>query len=188
MTDLEGVLVRVTTALDGAGVRYMLIGGLANLVWGEVRGTTDVDLVVDIGGMDAAEFVTLASQLGDPQPPDPERFVERTRVLPIRTQGVAVDFLVATLSFELEALDRARDVEMGGRTVRVCSPDDLVLFKVVGGRAQDIRDLVGILRRRRDELDWERLERAVRALDEEVPELGIGERWRDAKRQAGIEG
>lgn len=39
MTALESALLEVTAALEYAGVRYMLIGGLAVSLWGEPRST-----------------------------------------------------------------------------------------------------------------------------------------------------
>lgn len=100
MTDLGLTLARVAEVLERASVRYMVIGGFANLVWGEPRTTMDLDVTVEVasGGLDA--FATLVMELGTPLPKDPVPFAERTRVLPVRTrEGVVVDFVLATLPF-----------------------------------------------------------------------------------------
>lgn len=38
------------------GVRYVVIGGLADSVWGQPRFTADADVVVLLGGRSIAEF------------------------------------------------------------------------------------------------------------------------------------
>lgn len=45
MTGLERTLIQVVRFLDDNGVPYMVIGGIANLVWGVPRATIDVDMV-----------------------------------------------------------------------------------------------------------------------------------------------
>ena len=45
----EELLSRIATALDRAGIRYMIIGGQAVLLYGEPRLTRDIDLTLGIG-------------------------------------------------------------------------------------------------------------------------------------------
>ena len=46
MSDQESALLRVAAAFDRRHTPYMVIGGLANVVWGEPRATLDVDVTV----------------------------------------------------------------------------------------------------------------------------------------------
>ena len=39
LSDLEKALLDVAAVFDAAGVRYMVIGGMANAVWGQARAT-----------------------------------------------------------------------------------------------------------------------------------------------------
>ena len=36
-------------------IRFMLVGGMANAVWGQVRATTDADLVLSLGEQHVAD-------------------------------------------------------------------------------------------------------------------------------------
>lgn len=48
MGQLEEALRAVMSVLEELGLPYMLIGGMANLVWGEARTTQDIDLTVHV--------------------------------------------------------------------------------------------------------------------------------------------
>ena len=41
----------------------------------------------------------------------------------------------------------------GGREIRVCSPEDLIIHKVLAGRAQDLLDIEGLVARQGASLD-----------------------------------
>jgi len=44
MTSLERALIKLAQTLSDNGIPYMIIGGMANAVWGEPRATLDIDL------------------------------------------------------------------------------------------------------------------------------------------------
>ena len=48
MGQLEDALQSVVSVLEEQGLPYMLIGGMANLVWGEARTTQDIDITVQV--------------------------------------------------------------------------------------------------------------------------------------------
>lgn len=93
---------------------------------------------------------------------DPSDFVRDTRVLPASTQsGVRIDLLFGLLPFEEEAVRRAARVEAAGRTIRVCTPEDLILIKIISDRPRDLEDARAIVRRRLPALDLGYLEPRV---------------------------
>ncbi len=184
---LAGPLLRAVSLLDEAGLPYMVIGGFATLIWGEPRATTDVDLTVDAHALGTDAFAALAARLGSPLVDDPAAFAARNRVLPVRTpEGIEVDLILATLPFELGAIDRAATIDVEGTPVRVVTPEDLILHKVVSERARDLEDVVGVLRRQRDRLDLEALDAMVDALVADLQDPAIAGRYRQAKRSAGM--
>lgn len=188
MDKLTEALHRVTTALDDAGLPYMLIGGLANLVWGEPRTTMDIDLTVDAQRAGTRGILEVAEGIGRLLADDPEDVAERGRLIPLRTaEGVRVDLVLATLPFEVEAIERARVVDVGGVPVRVCAPEDLIVMKSVSNRARDHDDVVGILRRQGSSLQLDRLDRSLQALAADLGDEAIDERWLSARRAAGLD-
>lgn len=46
MTSQEQALVRLARRLSDLEVPYMVIGGVANAVWGEPRATLDIDVTL----------------------------------------------------------------------------------------------------------------------------------------------
>lgn len=189
MTDPRVALRSAVEVLAAEEIPYMVIGGIANLVWGEVRTTTDVDFTVDIEGIGIEAFLEVARRCGRPLADDPHELAETGRLVPVRTPDrVRIDFVLATLPFELEAIRRARSVSVGNVEVKVIAPEDLVIEKSVATRARDHDDIVGILKRQGDKLDLDRLDSTIEGLAADMAEPGIAERWREAKRAAGLVG
>ncbi|MEN8162772.1 MAG: nucleotidyltransferase [Acidobacteriota bacterium] len=174
MADLESVLADLAKRLGDCGVPYMVIGGMANAVWGYPRSTVDLDLAVLL---DPGAASTLIQSLGKPyqcRVGNPEQFVSETRVLPMLHSGsVQIDLIFALLPFEEEAIERAVNIDVLGVAVRFCTPEDLVLHKIVSTRERDRQDVREILRRRRDSLDRSYLDPRVHELSVllERPEL-----------------
>lgn len=89
------------------------------------------------------------------------------------TNQVAVDVGLAGSEFEVEVLQRSSDWVYRGTSIVTCSAEDLVLYKLVAGRARDVADIEGIVRRQAGSLDVERIRRygAVFAELKEEPDL-----------------
>lgn len=188
MSDLEEALARIIEFLDSNRIPYMVIGGLANIVWGEPRTTADIDITVDLSPVGLGSFGALVSEVGVPLIEDHVAFAERNRVMPVRTpEGTIVDFVLATLPFESEAISRATETQIGSVEARVCGPQDLVIHKIVSERPRDHEDVIGIFRRSRGSINFEELDAFVDALASELEDPEIAQRYRSAKDSAGIE-
>jgi hypothetical protein len=77
-------------------------------------------------------------------------------------EPVVVDLLFATTPFEIEALGRRRPLRVLGVELPVASPEDLVVFKLIAGRPQDLADADALYRLHGDELDLDRVRRWCR--------------------------
>jgi hypothetical protein len=188
MTAQEGALAGIAAFLERAGVPYMVIGGIANLVWGEPRATLDIDVtvLVDAAGLDG--FIERLGREYRVLVPDPSRFVRDTRVLPVEDgSGVRIDVLFGLLSFEEEAVRRAIAVETAGRSIRVCTPEDLILLKIISDRPRDLDDARAIIARRRHKLDLAYLEPRVVEMSRLLERDDILARWREWTTQSAVE-
>lgn len=140
--------------LEKEGIPSVVIGGLAVSVWGEPRLTRDVDLKV-LGQRE--ERGRLLQILADCTPlhADPDEAFRRHGIAFFHDpNGTRVDVMLAETSFDETAIGRARMIEMQpGTFVRVCSPEDLIIYKMVSVRPQDRSDVEGIIRRQGDTLD-----------------------------------
>ncbi|MBI3551494.1 MAG: nucleotidyltransferase [Elusimicrobia bacterium] len=175
---LTDAVRRLAAALDEEKVPYMIIGGIANLIWGRPRATFDVDVTVWAAERETALLQRLCSRF-QPRVPDPVAFVRDTRVLPLAVEGVPVDAVFGQLPYEERAIGRARRVELEGIEFRVCSPEDLVVHKIISERAKDKDDARELIRARRAELDRAYLDPIVRGLSQDLARPEI---WADYER------
>lgn len=156
MVDLIEEAARLQAFLDGHGLRFCIIGGLAVQWWGEPRLTRDIDISLLTGfGAEAAPVDLLLTAYA-PRIAGAREFALANRVLLLRSPGGAgIDVSLAALPYEELAIGRAPLVElMPGRTLRLCSPEDLIVMKLFAGRETDIRDARSVAVRQGERLDW----------------------------------
>jgi predicted nucleotidyltransferase len=174
MGQLEDALRSVVSILEELKLPYMLIGGMANLIWGEARTTQDIDITIQVDPPALPDTVTRLTQIFRALPKDPITFVRQTRVLPIVTKnGVRADLIFAELPYQEQAIRRARPVALGDVMVQVCTPEDLIIHKIISERAKDLDDVKGIVRVQGSRLDRAYLDSLVLGLaaDLERPEI-----------------
>ena len=162
----------------------MVIGGFANLIWGEPRTTLDLDITT---ATEDERLVEAARVAGEIMVKDPAAFLERTRVLPVRLpDGTRVDLIAATLPYETDAVSRARTTTVAGTEIRVCTPEDPIIHKIVSERTKDQQDVIGVCRRQGAKLDLAFLDPIVEGLANDLGRPDILRSYRDAKRAAGL--
>jgi hypothetical protein len=76
-----------------------------------------------------------------------KEFVAKTMVLPAmdRESGIRIDFTFSCSLYERQAIERAKAIKLGRTSVRFASLEDLVIHKVIAGRARDLEDVRSIL-------------------------------------------
>jgi hypothetical protein len=179
MTQLESALLEITSILDDLRVPYVLIGGLAVSLWGEPRSTLDIHLSLSVEPADFDSTVAALSARMCPLPQDALAFARETRVLPVESsQGVRADLIFAALPAELEAIRRARPMQVGGGMVNVASLEDLILMKLVSEREKDAEDARRLLVRFKGKIDRDYLEPRLSELAEALARPGILEVFR----------
>lgn len=102
--DLAAFLARLTRALNTRQLPFMLIGGQAVLLHGRPRLTEDIDVTLGVPPTELPAVRDACGELGlEPLPPDVDRFVRETFVLPVRnqTEGLRVDFVFSTTTAAL---------------------------------------------------------------------------------------
>ncbi len=142
------LIEKIAVELERANIPYMVIGGQAVLLYGEPRLTRDIDLTLgaDVDRLD--DVLAVARSCGLETLVD-SAFVRQTMVLPCRdpASGIRVDLVFSYSPYEREAVARSRPVPLGAAQVRFATVEDLVIHKVVAGRARDLEDVRGILLR-----------------------------------------
>jgi hypothetical protein len=146
MSALEQAVGLLARFLEERHIPYMIIGGIANLVWGEPRSTLDVDASVLVEENDWPDLIKELGSVFRIIPQRPLAFLRDTHVLPIETnEGVRVDLLWAKLPYEHKAIARATTEEVAGCRARVCRPEDLIIHKIISERPKDREDVRAIV-------------------------------------------
>lgn len=156
----------------------MVIGGVANAVWGEPRVTLDVDITVAATAAEAPKILKALGAQVKRAPDDPVDFAEYG-VLPfIHANGPKVELAFGMASYVHQAVERAVEINILGVPVRFCSAEDLVLHKIISERRKDQDDVDGIFRHRKAALDREYLDPRVHELAVVLERPEIEERYR----------
>jgi predicted nucleotidyltransferase len=186
MSTLETALRQLVGALDDHEIPYMVVGGLANAIWGEARATVDVDVTVWVEEPATAEVVDYLTSAFRTLTAEPVDFVRKTRVLPLESaDGVRMDVIFGVLPFEKAAIERAVAIAVEGRSVRVCTAEDLLLMKIVSNRERDQADAKAVILRRGAELDLGYLEPRIRELAALLARDDVVQHWEEWKAAAG---
>lgn len=136
--------------MEKSGCPWMIIGGVAAGILGKPRFTADVDVVTLIKDENIPNVLKLAKQLGfTPRIKDALAFAKKNRVLLLQHEksSIGIDISLGFLPFEEEAIKRSVSRRIGNVTFRLPAPEDLIIFKAVAHRAQDILDIREIVER-----------------------------------------
>ena len=173
-------LREVKEFLEQHNIRYLVIGGVANAVWGRPRATRDADLKVLIGERSIDEFVVLVEMRFKCRVPNPTGFARQTYVVPIYAGNqITVDLVLGFLPYEELAAERAVTVEYLGVTFSTCTAEDLIIHKAISERERDWDDIVGVLARQGDRLDQDYIVRWLAQFAQALERPELIQRYQD---------
>lgn len=153
--DPIAVALRVTTVLDALDVGHTIGGSIASSIAGEPRSTIDIDVVA---ALNESHIGPLVEALSDEFYLDEAALTRAVREhsaanLIHHATSIKIDLFVAGgTPLDLQQIARRRKVEIGGRTLYVHPPEDILLQKLrwyrKGGEVSDRqwRDVLGIVR------------------------------------------
>jgi hypothetical protein len=181
------VLRKITTALDHAGVAYMLTGSFASAYHGSPRSTQDIDLVI------SSTPEQLRASVGSL--PQSEYYVDLDAALAAHKQesifniidlesGWKIDMIIRkSRAFSREEFGRRQPVNIQGTSLFVATAEDVIIAKLEWAKLaqsqRQIEDAAGVLKIRRDSLDHAYLKKWIN-------DLGLTKEWNQARRIAGI--
>jgi predicted nucleotidyltransferase len=137
----ELIAAQVCQALNAAGARYLVIGGIACILHGYVRATTDLDVLIERSPDNAARVLDGLARTGYDFARDWTATQLLARPITVIGDDPAVDvFTVAwTVKYE-EAVGRATSARVEGVVIPIIGLDDLIATKRTG-RLQDAADI-----------------------------------------------
>jgi hypothetical protein len=178
---------RISSALDSAGVAYMLSGSFASAFYGLPRTTQDIDFVIAASPDQLRAFIQALPSRS--YYVDLDAALEANRLQSLfnvidSVTGWKIDFIIRkSRPFSREEFSRRKLVNIEGMQLFVASPEDVVIAKLEWSRLaqsqRQIEDVAGILKLRWDSLDHGYLKKWI-------GEMGLEEEWRKAQAKAGI--
>jgi hypothetical protein len=136
----------VIDRLEGDGVRYVIVGGVAVVLHGHVRPIVDLDIVIDPTPREADRALDTLARCGFvPSIPLPLAMVSVMRMFDRRQREVDVNVRYHIPFAELWAA--AQRIPAGGvGAPRVACLDHLLRAKRITARPHDLQDIDGLLR------------------------------------------
>jgi len=140
--------------LEAEGIPNIFIGGIAVAVWGEPRLTRDIDIKVLIHREERARLLAILDEF-TPLNADPDEAFRRLGLAFFHDpHGIRIDVMLADTIFDETAIERARSMELfNGTMIRVCTAEDLIIYKLLSTRTKDRGDVESIIQKQGDTLD-----------------------------------
>jgi hypothetical protein len=185
MTHSE-LLRHVARTFDGLGVRYLVTGSTATILFGEARFTNDIDVVAELNEGHLGALIEAF--------PAPDYYLsEEAARTAIRTHGqfniirpdsgLKVDVMVpADTAFNRSRLARAVRVRPRDYEASFASVEDVIIKKMEyyreGGSEKHLRDIAGVLKVGEEKVD-------LQYVAEWAGRLGLEEVWRAVLERVG---
>jgi hypothetical protein len=184
---VSDVFARIKSALDSAGVAYMLSGSFASASYGAPRSTQDIDFVISAT---PSQLRALVQAL-----PSDEYYVDLDAALEAHRRqslfnvidlatGWKIDLIIRKArAFSLEEFGRRRLVDLEGTSLFLASAEDVIIAKLEWSKLaqsrRQIEDVAAMLRVRGESLDNS-------YLGKWIDELGLKREWSYARSAAGL--
>lgn len=160
MNEQQTFIRRTINALEKAGIPYLITGSVGSSVFGEPRGTRDIDFIIApteaqlrafISDVSVDYYASLEAAL--------EAFRNRSmfNVIEGSTGWKADLILLKNTPYEKEKFKRRIQGTYLDIIIVVATPEDIILSKLVWGKASasevQLRDVMGIVVTQKDRLD-----------------------------------
>ena len=156
------IFLPIFKALSDAGVRYLTVGGLATVLHGYPRLTSDIDLIVQLDEVNCRKALQCLVDLKfrPLAPVDPFDFAIRAkREEWIATKGLTVFSMHGTSGLPIEIDIFVREPfafddlwgkrivrEVNGTPIHIIDKNSLITLKQLSGRPKDLEDIEALMR------------------------------------------
>ena len=172
--------------LNEHGIRYIITGSVASMVYGEPRLTNDVDVVLDIKPPDIAKLIEAFPETDFYLPPVAVIEAELLRgsrghfnIISQHTMLKADIYLVGADSIQRWGMAEARILEIDNQKISFAPPEYVIIRKLEfyreGHSEKHLRDIAAMLTESTAEIDQD-------ILSEHIESLGLHSQWQAAKQ------
>jgi hypothetical protein len=186
MPEIDFITIFVSR-LNLTGIRYMITGAVACIIYGEPRMTHDLDVVLEVGSNNVEKIASAFPPDAFYRPPVETLIIEAGR--PLRGHfnlihhetGLRADvYTTGEDPLHLWAMSNRKSFEIQGERVWLAPPEYVILRKLEfyreGSSDKHLGDIAGILEISSDNLntDW---------LQGKIHDYGLTREWQEAKEK-----
>ena len=123
-------------------VRYLVIGGIAAVLYGVPRATFDLDVLIEATPDNSRRLLDalIDAQLDTAELTTPEQILDHEITIFRDRVRIDVQTMTPGIAFA-EAWSRKKTMTFQGQTFNVVSRDDLIASKLASGRPVDLEDV-----------------------------------------------
>ncbi|MFZ2095689.1 MAG: hypothetical protein WAV05_03540 [Anaerolineales bacterium] len=189
MENLLQSILSLQKLLLEAGIPSIVIGGVAVAAWGEPRLTRDVDLKIQLARQEAPRLLEILAPGYTILVPDPLESLRKQALVFIQDSlGTRLDLLLADTPYDVMAIQRGRNVEVQpGATIHLCSPEDLIVYKLISTRLRDHEDVKGVVRRQGELLNDDYIINWLRQFEQALDDATLLAEYEGLRREYGGE-
>ncbi len=97
--------------------------------------------------------------------------------------GTRLDLLLSDTEFDAEAIRHSMPVELEhGLKAHICSPENLIIYKLISTRSRDHEDATSVVRRQGDALDDEYVLEWLRKFEQALDDSTLVTKYRCMRR------
>jgi predicted nucleotidyltransferase len=184
---IEKLIKKIAESLDEAKIAYMIIGGQAVLLYGTPRLTRDIDITL---GIDTDKFCLIEKICKVLKlkmlPQDPEQFAKETKVLPAEETNsrIRVDFIFSFTPYERQAMKKTKKASLGGYPVKFAACEDVIIHKMLAGRAIDEEDVKNILLKNKTSINFKYIKKWLSEFNRLSDQKGLLKRFNNLLKEA----
>lgn len=165
------MIKKLSSVLRELKIPYVIIGGIPASIWGRPRMTVDTDIVLSLPEERIDLFMDLLKK-------------EKFKVYPLRkikeklkaglpvkiayTKHFSIDIRIASYSIDRKAMKRAKIKKLFNIPLKICSPEDLIVYKLIRFQEIDIFDIKNVILRWNKKLDWNYIRNTLREFSRET--------------------
>jgi len=179
-------IIELQEQLLKEGITSIVIGGVAVAAWGEPRVTRDVDLKIQLTRQDADRLLKLLYTNFTMLLPDPNEALRKQGMIFIQdSYGTRLDLLLADTPYDVCALQRGEQFEIQpGMVIQICSPEDLIIYKLISTRLRDYEDAESVIRRQGKTLDDEYILQWLKEFEKALDDSTLVNEYLSMRRRA----
>jgi len=154
---ISNSLRRLVKYFNSNSIPYVIVGGVAVIVTGRTRMTSDIDIILDHEKIQREGFVKYLNDEGfDANLSDFEGFDEKGHCSIFFKKGMfRIDIKGAYSNLDKESIEMAIEEIFNDIPLKINHPINTILFKLKFGSEQDYEDALAVFIRNREQIDLE---------------------------------